>query len=97
MGDFVAKMAKQSAIGFAQIDATAFALGVVGFGYVDSNQTVFMAGHFRRPAGDIGNEFKTQFWAAISVIHRQTEAENRIDDAALGNFQLVPSLAISLH
>jgi hypothetical protein len=90
-------MAEQGAVGLAHLAAALFALGIVGFGDIDGDQAVVVAGqHLGDRAvgiGHIGQEIEGQseFRVFRPALQRQAQAEHGVEQVVLGNFQLAPS------
>src|SRR6188472_135640 len=99
MRNLVAEMPEQSAIGLAHGLALAFALGIVGLRHIEGNESAGVPGHdprMRRSGSDrIGEEIKRETVGILELgCQRQTQAQQRIEQPVLGEFNLPPMAKI---
>ena len=96
MGNLMANVTQQRAIRFVQIDAAAFTFSVIGFGDVDGDSAVGVAGGDGL-AGQVGGKLKAQRRAILlgNPLDGQMETKDRVKYATLGVFELVPAFEIT--
>jgi hypothetical protein len=75
MGDLVAEMAEQGAVGLAHLVASSFALGVVGLREIYCDQPVLMSGQHRRRG--IGNKIEGE---AVRILHSGGERQFQLQE-----------------
>jgi hypothetical protein len=94
MRDFVPEMPEQGPVRLAHVAALLFPMSVVGFGNVDGDGAVEMAGQDRLPLGDEKVEGEP---ARISCLddQRQPEAQQAVEQPMLGQFDLAPEQQIA--
>ena len=101
MRNLVAKMSKQGAVGLAHLAAPAFALDIVGFGKIDGDETMFMAGH----DGDvssrcrlIGNEIESEPCGVFGLgREREAELQQCVEQPVFRKLDLLPVRGIVLQ
>ena len=99
MADLVAKVAEQRAIWLVHDGAPPLALGVVGLFDRERDQAVVVARHHSRP-GEMGRacqKIERQALAAVGValVERQIELHQRVEQAMLGDLDLLPSANVA--
>src|ERR1700722_12251633 len=97
MGHLMPHMSEQGPVWFVQVYPAPFALHVVSLGDIDGNYPVQMTrqqGGFPR---NIANQFETKRRAIFGgqPIQWKLQPHDGINDAAFGNFQLVPAFRVS--
>jgi hypothetical protein len=94
MGDLVAKVAEQGAVGLVHLGAAALAFGVVGFDQGDGDQAVVVAGHYLgagfRAVGE-KIEGEAVFGIVDAVFQRQAQAQQRVEQVVLGGLCFLPA------
>ena len=97
MGDLVTEMAEEGAVGFVQADALALAFLIVGFGDVDGDLALGVAGERGRTEGGLAEKTEAEGRAVLGgdAVERKAEAEEGVDHAALGGFEFAPAFAVA--
>jgi hypothetical protein len=88
----MAEVAEQRAVGLAHRAAHLFAVGVVGFGDVQRDEAVVVAGHDARTIFAVLEEFECQAMLRIGLARRHVEAERgqRVQQTPFRHLQPVP-------
>ena len=96
MPDLVTEMTERRAVQLAHLMAAAFALRVVGFGEIDGDDAVGMAGHHRRGGRrGIGEKLKGQAAGTFRLgLERQPKLKQRVEQPMLGDFEGAPFVEV---
>ena len=98
MRDFVAKMAKQGAVGLAHFAPPPLALGVVGLREVDRYQTVAVTREHRGTSGRRPGVLEKIEGKPVRAVcfhrERQTKLEQRIEQPMLRGFDQAPAVQV---
>ena len=96
MPDLVAEMTEQRAIGLAHLIAAALAFCVVGFGEIDGDDAIGMAGHDGEPEGATSaRNSKRQTGGILRLrLERQPKLKQRVEQPVLRDFERPPFVEI---